>query len=1348
MKKKLLARCFTCLMATQLVAGSMLPLSSSAAAESAAAIEAAAGIPRMLITELVPDSGGDDALGEDPYEYLEVYNNSDQPIDFKDYSILYRYPGDPGNDLFWRPYTDEQIIIQPKQVMVFWAVTQSGEPKTVADFNQHFQTSLVENKDIVRIPGGLNNLRERTIVVATSTGTDIVSASYNPGVIDTAADLSIEYGVPDDGSLDMKKLSSKKVPASPGTFNSANVPAEPVRTVNDTVPPSVKDLTDLSGIDLIKPIELMAEAADDRLLASVNLYYKSNKTTNYKRVTLPRGADGRFRYSLEMMEWFGSPTLDYYFQASDTFNETSTAPRTLNLAGNEISPALNVRESDILSGERVLIGSSATEGSLSLSIDGQPVSPTEHALEKTAYFVFEADDIDKGQNVTTMGTETLHLIPFSTQDYKTMVVPVRPDLFKYGQANPIALRAGSVTRPYYENQPESGLDDFNIRNVRLVLADGTVIRDPKYANPATILDMGDNGRFLPVVYFNFTIPERYWDGISYRWNTASAVDGPHRVEVSLSDGSKDTASVIVDNQGPVVTTNITEGSTYKGAFDIQASASDAASSVKSFEVKLDGKLIEVPYSTSSAALTPGEHNLVLKAVDAGGKSTEKTIKFTTPAELPGKPLLAAPADGAQDTDTNVSLQVSVSDPTGDPLNVKFFKGQTITAADAGVIAYKHAADVEPPLTLTSPGETQLTAEEQTAAGASDDRYVTSDSTEQFPYQRFEVEVEAETGAGDRLELSWEGHSLKGRKVGLYAWNYSTEKWDSLTSTVAVSEEDFTLSAAVDGGNYARNGKVQVLIQDEIPRREQYDFTIASIPDTQIYAEIQPEYFESQVNFLRDAKESMNIQYVMQVGDIVNSAGIKGQWERADKFMKVVEDAQIPWGLVAGNHDVFDGGATSVPDYSEFSKYFGENRFKDKPYYGESYKDNKGHYDLISASGNDFIFVYMGWGMNDEDMGWMNNVLKQYPDRKAVIVVHEYLQNNATRSATGNQIYQKVVVPNPNVWMVMSGHFTGSALRTDQLDDNKDGQPDRKVYQILNDYQGIPNGGNGYLKLLHFDTETDTVYVNTYSPYLDDYNYYDPSKDEFKLSLDLKPMVKRVATDAMTVKVYANDAIGSAQAASGSTAMVNWNGLKGSTNYEWYALAEDSFGGRTYSDIWSFRTRLTVEAPQGVKAANVTEGSAQLSWSPVTASDGSSVTYQVYGSHGAVTTVTGTVYNLTGLEPDTAYTFQVKAVHSSGAVSVLSEPVSFRTLIDLPALQNGLQHFIAFGKVTPPLAKQLENVLSQAESHVQKGQLDQAAKKIEDFIKHLNNKALQELASADARQWLNDKAEALLRIWGR
>ena len=66
---------------------------------------------------------------------------------------------------------------------------------------------------------------------------------------------------------------------------------------------------------------------------------------------------------------------------------------------------------------------------------------------------------------------------------------------------------------------------------------------------------------------------------------------------------------------------------------------------------------------------------------------------------------------------------------------------------------------------------------------------------------------------------------------------------------------------------------------------------------------------------------------------------------------------LPYGVLAGNHDV---GHLSG-DYSNFSKYFGEWRYSGNPWYGGSYKDNRGHYDLITVGGIDFIMVYMGWG---------------------------------------------------------------------------------------------------------------------------------------------------------------------------------------------------------------------------------------------------------------------------------------------------------------------------------------------------------------------------------------------------
>src|SRR5690625_7376822 len=56
-------------------------------------------LPPLLITELVPDSTN---VGDaDGYEYIEVYNNSDQTINFKDYQIIYRYPATHDEDVHW-----------------------------------------------------------------------------------------------------------------------------------------------------------------------------------------------------------------------------------------------------------------------------------------------------------------------------------------------------------------------------------------------------------------------------------------------------------------------------------------------------------------------------------------------------------------------------------------------------------------------------------------------------------------------------------------------------------------------------------------------------------------------------------------------------------------------------------------------------------------------------------------------------------------------------------------------------------------------------------------------------------------------------------------------------------------------------------------------------------------------------------------------------------------------------------------------------------------------------------------------------------------------------------------------
>ncbi|ALC82435.1 MULTISPECIES: metallophosphoesterase [Bacillus] len=279
-----------------------------------------------------------------------------------------------------------------------------------------------------------------------------------------------------------------------------------------------------------------------------------------------------------------------------------------------------------------------------------------------------------------------------------------------------------------------------------------------------------------------------------------------------------------------------------------------------------------------------------------------------------------------------------------------------------------------------------------------------------------------------------------------------------------------------------------------------EYTFIWMSDTQYYSESYPHILEKQVNWITEEKEKLNIQYVFHTGDIINKADKRVQWERADRLLGVLDKNLVPYGVLAGNHDLLNG----KDNYTKYGKYFGYSRFKDNPWYGDRYLQNKGHYDLISAEGDDYIIVFMGWGINQEEVNWMNDVLQQYPDRRAILAFHDYLYTNGERSQVGEKLYEQIVKQNKNVELVLSGHYHGANVKADEIDDDGDGKADRTVYQILADYQAAPNGGQGYLRVLTVNPKDDTIHFTTFSPYLHSFNYYDaetyPGKDEFIIKM--------------------------------------------------------------------------------------------------------------------------------------------------------------------------------------------------------------------------------------------------------
>ena len=411
---------------------------------------------------------------------------------------------------------------------------------------------------------------------------------------------------------------------------------------------------------------------------------------------------------------------------------------------------------------------------------------------------------------------------------------------------------------------------------------------------------------------------------------------------------------------------------------------------------------------------------------------------------------------------------------------------------------------------------------------------------------------------------------------MYLWNYDANRWEIKDWHVAEDESNFKLQASIfTTEEYVKDNKVQAIIQDEIASSAAFDYSFVWMSDTQYYSESYPFIYDKMTSWISQEKENLNIQYVFHTGDLVDKSYMEDQWINADRSMKTLEDAGIPYGVLAGNHDVNH----TENDYTKYYEYFGADRFKDETYYGESYKNNRGHYDILNVNGNEYLMIYMGWGVNDEDMVWINQVLEEHPNSIAILNFHEYLSITGQRSTIGNEIYEKVVKPNENVVAVLSGHFHDAEILVDEIDDDGNGITDRKVYQILADYQAGSEGGQGYLRLFKINQNSNKISVETYSPYLDKYNFYNadscPGKDQFEMEIDLGPQKKLVATDSFKVQVYTDNLIDEVKnVKSGEiaqTSLKNLLKLKTNTKYGWYANIEDDFDGKTRSDVQLFTT---------------------------------------------------------------------------------------------------------------------------------------------------------------------------------
>lgn len=287
------------------------------------------------------------------------------------------------------------------------------------------------------------------------------------------------------------------------------------------------------------------------------------------------------------------------------------------------------------------------------------------------------------------------------------------------------------------------------------------------------------------------------------------------------------------------------------------------------------------------------------------------------------------------------------------------------------------------------------------------------------------------------------------------------------------------------------------------------FTIAIFPDTQIYAMHYPGIFFRQAEWLAAQAEELNLAFVLHVGDITND-NTPMQWRVAAEALKLLTH-RVPYVLSLGNHDYVPldrpgGGQVYSRDDSLIHEYFGEADF---PLLAGAMVQGRldNTYHLFDVGEEKYLVVSLEFAPSDEAIAWADDVIATYPDHTAIVLTHKYLRADGspvpsgttasyyelakdptTSINDGTDLWRKLLRRHANIEWVISGHRLTSAIPY-RVTRGEHGNP---VYQLLANFQGEGEGGDGYLILLTMHPD-GTVEARSYSPY---YGTYKTDVDQY------------------------------------------------------------------------------------------------------------------------------------------------------------------------------------------------------------------------------------------------------------